>query len=202
MSSLPASTSRSAACSSRISRSPPSACSSASSPDRRPLAVPSSAGRLPGSASWSRPSSPTCAPCPRWPGCPVLLLYLGVGEAPKIALIALGAAVPGVRRGGRRGRGRRLRLGRPCWRADPRAALAAIVGVPGDAAELLHATSGLGFLLIDSSSRRACRPADRRRRAHRRPRPDHRRADGAGSSAGCASRPPAGLITLSRIDIL
>lgn len=81
---------------------------------------------------------------------PVLLLYLGVGEGPKIALIAIGAALPVIA----------ALAGPP---DTPPTALALVTASALRAglgqswaflvtAELLHATVGLGFLLIDSSA--------------------------------------------------
>lgn len=81
---------------------------------------------------------------------PVLLLYVGVGEAPKVALIAIGAAFPVF-----------SALVGAYERFETPLAPAVVGGLRLGlaqswvflvAAELLHATAGIGFLLIDSSN--------------------------------------------------
>jgi sulfonate transport system permease protein len=83
---------------------------------------------------------------------PLLLLYAGLGEAPKIALIAIGAAFPvfaGV-----------LAAVDRDDPAAPRLDVALITALRAAlaqswtflvTAELLHATAGVGFLLVDAS---------------------------------------------------
>ena len=42
----------------------------------------------------SAPPWRRCGPCPRWPGVPLLILWLQIGEESKITLIAIGAFFP------------------------------------------------------------------------------------------------------------
>ncbi len=81
---------------------------------------------------------------------PALLLYLGVGEGPKIVLIAIGAALPVFKA-----------LAGPADGSPGPSALTIVSGLRAAlvqswaflvTAELLHATVGLGFLLVDSSA--------------------------------------------------
>jgi sulfonate transport system permease protein len=97
---------------------------------------------------------------------PLLLLALGFGEAPKVVLISIGAALPvfATLAGAlRRPDASQSDASRPdASRPDPREVVAATVGGLRQAlaqswlfmvaAELLSSTTGLGFLLIQSSA--------------------------------------------------
>ncbi len=46
------------------------------------------------STTWSPPPSARSARCPRWPGCRCSVCGSGIGEPPKITLVAIGAFFP------------------------------------------------------------------------------------------------------------
>lgn len=81
---------------------------------------------------------------------PVLLLYVGLDEAPKVALIAIGASFPVLTAAVSAFEG--ADANRPLVIVGGLRVALAQSWVLLVAAELLHATAGVGFLLIDSSA--------------------------------------------------